>query len=186
MTGLCRRAAAETIRALKLEEANRALAEHWLSLWQGDGLPSRAALNPANIKAFLPNILLFNVVPELRVTVRLAGTHFTYIFGGELTGADWIALADPARAAARLAMFSTIARGAVLVEHRDVAMVEDGPAVLEEILLPFAAGEDGVAMVMAHVNLSAAQYQKIAQVRNALSEPHDIQLVQLAQTGGDG
>ncbi len=182
MTGFCRRAVAEMLGALKLEDANRALAEHWLSLWPGDQLPTRRALNPAKLKAFLPNILLFNVVPDVSVQVRLAGTNFNYIFGTELTGADWIALAGPARAAARLAMFSTIARGAMLVDHRHVAMAAGEPALLEEILLPFAPGPDGVAMLMVHVNLSPAQYQKIARVRNALSEPLDYRLVHLTRS----
>ena len=181
MTGFCRRAAAQTIAGLKLEDANRALAEHWLSLWPGDGLPPRAALNPAKLKSHLPNIVLFNVVPETRVQVRLAGTHVEKIMGATLAGADWIALAGPARAAIRLAMFSVLARGAMLVDHRHAAMAVGGPAVLEEIILPFAPDADGMSLVLAHVNLSAEQYLKIARIKNVLSEPLDHQVVPFAR-----
>jgi hypothetical protein len=180
MPGFCRRAAAETIAALTLEDASRALAEHWLSLWPGDRLPPRAALHPGRLKAFLPNIVLFNVVPDVSVRVRLSGTHVDHIMGAALAGADWIALAGPARAAIRLAMFGTIARGAMLVDHRLAAMAVGEPAVVEEIILPFAADTDGVSLVMAHVNLSPAQYLKVARVKNVLSEPLDHQVVRLA------
>jgi hypothetical protein len=144
-------------------------------------LPSRAALGPVRLKPYLPNILLFSVVPDVSVHVRLAGTHFTYILGADLAGTDWIAAAGPARAAARLAMFSTIARGAMLVDHRTIAMAEGEPAIVEEILLPFAPDTDGVSQVLVHVNLSATQYLKVARVRNALGEPLDHRVVSLAR-----
>src|SRR3569832_2333028 len=89
MTGLSRRVAADSLAALPLDAAHRALVEHWLSLWQGDALPPRAALNPARMKAYLPNMMLFNVVPDVSVHVRLAGTHFTHILGVDLTGVVW-------------------------------------------------------------------------------------------------
>lgn len=177
MTGFCRRTAARTLAGLTLEDANRALAEYWLSLWPGDALPPRAALNPAKLKAFLPNIVLFNVVPDVSVQVRLSGTHVETIMGASLGGADWIALAGPERAAVRLAMFGVLARGAMLVDHRHAAMAVGEPAVLEEIILPFAPDPDGVSPVLAHVNLSAQQYLKIARVKNVLSEPLDHQVV---------
>ena len=181
MTGLSRRVAAESLAALTLEDANRALVEHWLSLWQGDALPPRAALNPARMKAYLPNMMLFNVVPDVSVHVRLAGTHFTHILGADLTGVDWIAAAGPERAAKRLAMFGVLARGAMLIDHRHATMAVGEPAVLEEIILPFAADAEGASPVLAHVNLSGVQYLKIARVKNVLSEPLDHQVVSFAR-----
>lgn len=186
MTGFCRRTAAETLAGLNLEDANQALADYWLSIWPGDRLPPRSALNPARMKAFLPNIVLFNVVPDVSVRVRLSGTHIDQILGGGLAGADWIAAAGPERAAIRLARFGDIARGAVLVDHRHAMMALGDPAVLEEILLPFAPDADGVSAVIAHVNLTAEQYVKVARVRNVLSEPLDHKVVTLAPATGVG
>jgi len=180
MTGFCRHAAAESIAGLRLEAVNRTLAEHWLSLWPGDALPPRTALNPTRLKAFLPNIVLFDVVPDARVRVRLSGTHVDEIMGMALAGADWIQLAGPERAATRLAMFGAIARGALLVDHRLAAMAVGDADVLEEIILPFAPDADGVSLVLAHVNLSPAQYRRMARVKNVLSEPLDHQVVRLA------
>ncbi|HEY0300283.1 MAG TPA: PAS domain-containing protein [Rhizomicrobium sp.] len=177
---LDRQAAARTVAALDLETENRVLAEHWLSLWQGDVLPQRSALHPAKLKRYLPNIILFNVVPDASVTVRLAGTRFNHILGAELTGKDWIAATPEHHRPLRLKLFSTIARGALMVDHRLVAMATGEDMVVEEILLPFAAEANGVHPVLVHVNLKATQYLKIKSVKQVLGDPVDFKIVPLA------
>ncbi|MGZ5934277.1 MAG: hypothetical protein ACXWLV_06170, partial [Rhizomicrobium sp.] len=63
--------AAETVSTLDIESSNRAVADVWLSLWTADALPARDKLSPFNFKAFLPGIIVFDVVPNTSVTVRL-------------------------------------------------------------------------------------------------------------------
>lgn len=174
-----KRAAAETIEALALDPSNRAIAGRWLSLWPGDALPPRSAFHPAMLTPYLPNILMFNVVPQVSVTVRLAGTRYNHILGTELTGRDWIAAAPEHHRAVRLGLFSAIARGAVVMDHRRLAMSVGDAIVVEEILLPFAAEAGGVHPVLVHVNLKADQYLKISSVKEALSDPLDYKLVEL-------
>ncbi len=180
---LDRLAAAKIVAALDLETENRALAEHWLSLWQGDALPQRSAFHPAQLKRYLPNILMFNVVPDTSVTVRLAGTRYNHILGAELTGKDWIAAAPEHHRPVRLNLFSTIARGAVMIDHRRVAMSVGDDILVEEILLPFAAEASGVYPVLVHVNLKATQYLKVKSIKQALGDPVDFKLVPLAAVG---
>lgn len=181
MIGFDKRAAVETIAALNLEADNRELAEHWLSLWPGDALPPRAAFHPAHMKPYLPNILLFNVVPDASVTVRLAGTRYNHILGTELTGKDWLAAAPEHYRAVRLNLFNAIARGAVAMDHRLLAMSVGDDIVVEEILLPFAAEANGVCPVLVHVNLKATQYLKIKSIKQVLSDPLDFKLMPLAR-----
>lgn len=172
-------ATAAMIAAMDLEPSNLALAEHWLSLWQDGRLPPREAFRPARLKSFLPSLILFNVVPETSVTVRLAGTRYNHILGAELTGKDWIAQAPAHHQPVRLKLFSQIARGAIMLDHRRLAMSIGDPIVVEEIVLPFAPGADGVSPVLVHVNLKADQYLKIASVKEALSDPIDFRLLPL-------
>ena len=181
MIAFDKRAAAETIASLHLEDTNRVLCAHWLSLWLGDALPPRAAFHPAQLKPYLPNIILFNVVPDVSVTVRLAGTRYNHILGAELTGKDWLAAASEQHRATRLKLFSAIARGAVAMDHRLLAMSVGADIVVEEILLPFAAEANGVCPVLVHVNLMATQYLKIKSISQVLSDPLDFKLVPLAR-----
>ena len=172
--------AREVIAQFGLEESNRALADHWLTLWDGDALPPRANFNPAKMKPFLRNIIMFNVVPDKSVTVRLAGTAFRHFLDSELSGEDWIALAPKGHRSTRLKLFSSIARGAILVAHRLVKMTVGNDYVSEEILLPFAPESGGSSPVLVHVNFKPEHFLKIRSIAQVTGDPLDSKLVPLA------
>lgn len=169
----------DVVATLGLEESNRALADHWLSLWDGDALPPRANFNPGKLKKFLPNIIMFNVVPDVSVVVRLAGTGFRHFLNSELTGGDWIALAPASHRAPRLHLFSAIARGAVLVAHRRISMTVGGDYLSEEILLPFASEPGGSSPVLVHINFKPEHFLKIRSMAAVTGDPIDYKLVPL-------
>ena len=172
-----RRAVERIIAGLNLEESNRVLAEHWLSLWDGDALPPRAKFNPARLKSYLPSVLMFDVVPDRSVKVRLAGTGYRYVLDRDPTGEDWIDAAPEKQRATRLRSFSAIARGAVLVAHRRVAMLHDGEHISEEILLPFAPDAGGTVTVLGRVNFKAEEFRHIKSMPQILGDPLDVILV---------
>ncbi len=172
--------AQDVVAKLDLEESNRALADHWLSLWSGDSLPPRASFNPAKFKSFLSNLIMFNVVPKVGVKVRLAGTGFHHYLDAELTGKDWIALAPESHRATRLKLFSTIARGAILVAHRRIIMTVGDDYISEEILLPFAPEADGSSPVIVHVNFKPEHFLKIKSIAQVTGDPLDYKLESLA------
>jgi hypothetical protein len=181
------RAVVEDIVArLGLEAANRAFVDYWLSLWDGDALPSRARFSPAKMKPFLPSILIFDVVPDERVTVRLAGTGYRYVLKTDPTGTDWIDAAPESHRATRLRIFSAIARGAILVAHRRIATLGGGEHVSEEVLLPFAEEESGHVPVLAHVNFRPDQFNQIKSVAQVTGDPLDFKLVPLDGEVGAG
>jgi len=168
------------VSQLDLEKSNRALADYWLSLWDGDELPLRAKFNPAKMKPFLSSMLIFDVVPDERVMVRLAGTGFRYILDTDPTGTDWIAAAPESHRAKRLGLFSAVARGAIVVAHRRIAMLVGDDYTSEEVLLPFAKEPNGSVPVMVHVNFKPQQIAKIKSVAQVTGDPLDFKLVPLA------
>jgi hypothetical protein len=159
------------VARLGLEAANREFADYWLSLWEGDALPPRVRFSPARMKPFLPSIQIFDVVSDERVTVRLAGTGYRYVLKTDPTGKDWIEAAPESDRATRLKIFSAIARGAILVAHRRIAMLGGGEHVSEEVLLPFAEEEGGLVPVLAHVNFRPDQFTQIKSVAQVTGDP---------------
>ncbi len=174
-----KRAAEDAVAQLELEASNAGLAAHWLSLWPGDGLPPRAALRPAALKPYLSSILLFDVVPDESVTVRLAGTGYRHILGAELTGQDWLAAAPQSHRATRLTLFSTIARGAIGSAHRRIAMTMGDDYRSEEILLPFAREASGAHPVLVHVNFKPQQFLQIRSMTQVTGDPLDWTMLPL-------
>jgi hypothetical protein len=185
MGGFDKQTAERAIDALHLTRSNGELAARWLDLWQGNALPPRDAFRPANFKAFLPTIVLFNVAPDESVTVRLAGTRYAQVLGEDVTGIDWIAAAPQSHRATRLDIYSKIARGALLVGHRRLATTDGEDYLCEEIALPFAADAQGIAPVLAHANLPVDRYLKIKSVTQAVGEPADFTLVPLTPVDED-
>jgi len=179
VNGFDKHAAERTIEALHLARSNGELAARWLGLWHGDALPPRESFRPANFKTFLPTVVLFNVVPDTSVTVRLAGTRYAHILGEEMTGMDWIAAAPEGYRATRLGLYSKIARGAILVGHRRLATTEGEDYICEEIVLPFAPDAHGIVPVLAHAHLPVDRYLKIKSVAQAVGEPIDYAVIAL-------
>ena len=66
-------------------KAHEELLAYWTSLKAGRGLPSRADLNPVQIKRHLPLISLIDVAHG-DYRLRLAGTGLFSVYGGEITG----------------------------------------------------------------------------------------------------
>ncbi len=171
--------AEKQIAVLAMSDANLRLARYWLSLWPGDALPRRAALNPAKLKHHLPNLLLFDVVPDTSVTIRLAGTQIVRSIRMELTGRDWVELAPPDYRAERLRVFSSLARGAIGFGHRRIPLTHGEHYISEEILLPFAPEADGMSPVMCHMDGNAQPHVEISPVREAFGSPVDFSVYPL-------
>lgn len=128
-----------TILQAHLTPNCQAVADYWLSLWDGDALCLRENFQPTKLGPLLKNIVLFDVVPDASVHVRLAGSGINAMLGMELTGADWLALADDDRRAERLSMVSAIARGAIAYGTRTIELICEQQLTFPELMLPFAS-----------------------------------------------
>lgn len=88
----------ETAAALKFREAgggdalpNAPILRHLLAYWQSkcgpDGrLPSRADIDPLDLRGMLPNVYLIDVLPDGKFRVRLLGEAHVAVYGPGLVG----------------------------------------------------------------------------------------------------
>ncbi|HEY3147926.1 MAG TPA: PAS domain-containing protein [Dongiaceae bacterium] len=68
-------------------KAVQQIYSYWRSKFDGDRLPKRSAIDPAEIKRFLPQLTIVEVVPdERRYVYRLVGTMEVEIRGRDPTG----------------------------------------------------------------------------------------------------
>lgn len=135
------------------------VTDYWLSLWRGDALPLRADFKPKSVVKALRAIAIFDVVPDKSVRCRLMGSGLTEGLGRDATGQDWLALTKPEHRPARLQRWSDVARGAIGRGLR-VGYRESGAKQFsEELMLPFAAPEDGdVHQVLYHISWKQTVY----------------------------
>lgn len=143
-------AAEDAVERLNLGAANRLLAGYWLSLWQGNALPRREQFDPSLVKPLLPNLMLFDVVPENKVTVQLAGSDVKRITGQDFNGVDWVGWVPVRYRGMRMRNLTAVARGAVMTCHRRMQMTVGNDRFNEELVLPFAINDDGLCPVVAH------------------------------------
>lgn len=141
------------LTALRLGPANRQMVEYWLSLSQDGALPRRDAFDPADASELLRGCGLFDVSPGKSVHCRIAGTVLRLLFGPNVVGQDWLALAPQRHRAQRLARYSAVAQGAIGVARRIVVAEAQDPIRVEEVLLPFAdVVPGGVRRVLVHTD----------------------------------
>jgi hypothetical protein len=84
---------------------------HWLQMCSAGRLPSRAHIEPSNLKRILPNVILVDIERNpFRVRYRLCGTRVTE-FCGQLTGRylDEVGANNVWSAAAHLRQYETAA-----------------------------------------------------------------------------
>lgn len=137
----------------------RPVVDHWLSLWRGDVLPSRAEFKPKAVVKALPAIAIFDVVPDKSVHCRLMGSALTQGLGQDPKGRDWIALTRPEDRQARLQRWSDVARGAIGRGLRTGYRESGAKQFSEELLLPFAfAEDDGTHQVLYHISWKQTVY----------------------------
>ncbi|HEY4941236.1 MAG TPA: PAS domain-containing protein [Rhizomicrobium sp.] len=152
MRGITKAAAEDVIERFSLGAANRLLAGYWLSLWQGDDPPRYERFNSAGLSDLVPNLMLFDVLPERHVTIRKAGIDLCRILNEDLDGTDWVKRAPMRSHRLYMRNFSTVARGAAIIGRRRISMASGGPRFNEELVLPFAPRADGTCPVIGHVD----------------------------------
>ena len=152
MRGMTKAAAEDVMERFSLGAANRLMAGRWLSLWQGNDLPQYEQFNFTGLSELVPNIMLFDVLPEAQVTIRKAGIDVCRILREDLDGTDWVKRAPLRNRRLYMRNFSAVARGAAIVGRRRISMAFGGPRFNEELMLPFARRADGTCPVIGHVD----------------------------------
>ncbi len=125
-----------------------ALWHYWEGLRGRRAMPSRADLDPADVRRLLPNLFLVDVgatAEDLRW--RLMGTEVVRLFGRELTGQAVGAGMGPTAGRLMRARFAFVARTARPAHATGTMQAErNAHAPFERLLLPLSA--DGVRVDM--------------------------------------
>lgn len=161
--------AAMSFEAMPLNPLNREFANYWLSLWDGNTPPPRAAFNPAHARAMLPGICILEVHPGERLHCRLAGTAIGKALGADITGKDWLALTPDDQKRTRLERIGLLLAGNASRNTRSGLTLDREPVVAEEIQFPFdGVAEDGARLLISHIAWRAREFENagIARVRD--------------------
>lgn len=127
----------------------RELAAYWLAQRGERRMPRRADIDPVDLPAHLPNLVLAEVLHDpLRFRLRVVGTALEEQMGYRLTGE----IVD----AERGAFYKAYARCAEQVRPaRDYAKYDFGdgapPGEFERLLLPLSEDDREVSMILAEV-----------------------------------
>ena len=126
----------------------RGLWEYWKSKRAGTTLPGRAAISPHEMRPWLGNLLLMDVVEEGRdFRYRLHGTQLVQLFGADLTGRLVSALGVPD-------VDRLLAEGRRVVESRDAHYTEETVVAekqhiaIAKLILPLASNGSDVDMLI--------------------------------------
>lgn len=138
--------------SLGIAPINRQVAEYWLSLSQDGALPQREVFDPNAVSTMLRGCGLFDVRVGQSIHVRIPGMMLRLAFGRDIAGEDWLAITSARHRDQRLARFSAVAQGAIGVGRRRTRRASGDDVDVEEVMLPFTPGDDGVCPVLVHTN----------------------------------
>ncbi|HEY4943999.1 MAG TPA: PAS domain-containing protein [Rhizomicrobium sp.] len=185
MRRITKAAAEDVIEKLSLGAANRELAGYWLSLWQGNDPPQYERFDSARLSALVPNMMLFEVLPENHVTVRKAGIDLCRILREDLDGTDWVRPAPVRCHGVRMRNFSAVARGAAMIGRRRIAMAVGSTRYNEELVLPFAPRSDGTCPVIGHADWKMDYHLRFTAITDIENLAHDSILQFRKRASGD-
>ena len=129
--------ARNALDSFALSAANREVADYWLSLWREDP-PMRGQFEPRCLKAHIPAIGIFEVMPDDRVICRLAGSYLETALGYNLTGRDLLEVTPKEEREDRIRFTHAIVEGAISFAMRRFSKSDGSQIVVDEIALPFA------------------------------------------------
>ncbi|WP_162200120.1 PAS domain-containing protein [Kiloniella spongiae] len=124
--------------------------KYWLTKCRGEAIPSREDISPAEMVAFLPNILLLDVQDEpLDFRFRLVGTRIVPLLSRDYTG-EWMSAIDILKAPGTV--WENCSRAVESAEPVYAFTPYVGPKKdvldVEDLILPLASDGKNVDMLM--------------------------------------
>jgi hypothetical protein len=141
------------LEAFKLTGANAEVASYWLSLWDGDRPPNRAAFDPNHLRDQLPAIALMQVAQNGDTICRLSGRFIDAAMGMPMRGVSMLDLVEGEERKLRSQRLGAIVAGQIGLSHTRFETDDHEPGVAETIQLPFfGMMEDGTRRYLTHTN----------------------------------
>lgn len=142
----------ERLRGAVRDRASRRFIEAWLA-WRGPGrlMPTRSALEIADIRELLGQVALFEVLGPDKIMIKVAGTRLRDITNVEATGRNFAELTPPeVWPVRRYRMMQVASRPCAGVAiTRDRRTLGDG-VTFEIVSLPIDADQPGGARLLIH------------------------------------
>lgn len=113
-------------------------------------MPSRADINPVEMKAFLPHLILLDVLDGPRFHIRLVGTHPTGAAGKEMTG-KYLEEVDFGGQAAEVIGACTqclVSRAPHYLRRTYKSTVKDGQIEAHQLVTPLSIDGETVNMLL--------------------------------------
>jgi hypothetical protein len=131
----------------------RAVHDYWLAKRGDRPMPRRADLDPAELKRFLPHLMLVEATTDARRFIyRLVGTAEVEARGSDPTGRP-VGEASFGDAEEAVATYDYVVRHRAPYCHRDPYEGPDGQTETEDIIyLPLADSDGAVVMVLVYTH----------------------------------
>lgn len=117
-----------------------AVYSYYEQLRAGRAAPLRSEINPAELKAALPDVFMLEQLKDASFSFRLAGTRTCLVFGREARNTDFAAIWEPNSARRMvLAAQSVLATGQILRVDLVARGVDEPEFGLEMLLMPLSS-----------------------------------------------
>lgn len=127
----------------------RLMLTYWESKRRGRRMPSRADIEPEEIRIYLPYVSLVDVVAdERRFVYRLVGTREVAARGADPTGRTVKEAYFASSAAAALANYERVCRERAPYHETDAFQAVDRYVNEENIFLPLSGDDETVNMIL--------------------------------------
>lgn len=133
---------------------------YWLDKRGERFAPARADIKPAEMKPFLPYIMMWDLPSETepRFIIRLVGSHITGVLGQDNTGRDAVQSMPPPAAAMQREIFSQVinSKEPRFRTGRSHWSPEKSFRRFEACFLPLSEDGESVTMILGGVSFAAA------------------------------
>jgi len=148
--------------AARIQEPEiREIFRYWLERRPPGGVPDWSSIDPRTIPhKYLPNLFLYEYVPEGRFRCKLIGTDLTRIFGRDETGRYLDEILDGTAATERLELFKqTVASGRPVYYRCRMTAARGERRTFSRILLPVSSGGGKIDQIFGMVRYGPAEHR---------------------------
>ncbi len=145
--------ARDAIASLKLNGANQALAQSWLSAWRDGRPPSWRGFQQGIALEYKPAAMFCRIVQGRSLRCVAGGAILRVALGFDITDQDLLSLTPVGERDARLGYWWQLVEGAVSVTYRQFTSKEGSSGMAQGVALPFSDKRpDGSRYFLMHTN----------------------------------
>ena len=145
--------ARDAVASLKLNGANQALAQSWLSHWRGGRAPSWRGFRQVIGLEYKTAAMFCRIVQDKSLHCVHGGAIIRVALGFDISDQDLLSLTAVGERDARLAYWWQVVEGAVSVTYRQFTSKEGSSGLAQGVALPFSdRGTDGSRYFLMHTN----------------------------------